>query len=193
MTPEELIAWRRAKGMNQAQVADHLGVRRATVTDWERRHHAIPDDLYLRLEKAAAPHDVTRRRDDSGAITNVDYASLYDRREMRYVPNTLHPNTLARKGLLGWPGCTWHNAHVQGASKPHRAILATNEYIDAVHDFMNGRRHPGIVARDAFYAGGTIPEGCSVSPAGLLQLPRLEAFEPWDGFHFCADMPPVVD
>ena len=77
MTPEELIAWRKAHGLNQGQVADKLGVRRATVTDWERRQHPIPDDLYVRLEKATTPHDVTKRDGGTSLITQLDYPSLF--------------------------------------------------------------------------------------------------------------------
>ena len=77
MTPEELIAWRKAHGLNQGQVADRLGVRRATVTDWERRQHPIPDDLYVRLEKATTPHDVTKRDNGTSLITQLDYPSQF--------------------------------------------------------------------------------------------------------------------
>ena len=54
MTPAELKTARTELGLSQAALASVLGVRRATVADWERGVHAIPDMLALALEALKA-------------------------------------------------------------------------------------------------------------------------------------------
>lgn len=52
MTPTNLKAWRKAMGgLSQQRAADLLGVRRATVTDWENAKQTPP--AYLGLACAA--------------------------------------------------------------------------------------------------------------------------------------------
>jgi len=199
MTPEELLAWRRARGLNQVQVAEALGVRRQTVIAWERRKHPVPDDLYLRLEKLTMPHDVAQREDENtGRIIQLNYPALFDPVPGtfdRFVRGKLHPHSLARRGLLGWPGCTWRNASLHGQyTDPHEAILRTEHYAGAIEDMAvgveyhpvvaellkqeRGTYHPVIAAR--FKLNGALPE-------------RSEMWEPWDGLHYWAEMPPVID
>jgi len=150
MTPEELIAWRKSLGINQGQAADRLRVSRQTIINWERRHHTIPDDLYLKLGTA---HDVTKVEDENtGAIWQIDYAELFDRVPgslTQFVRNKFHPHSLARRGLLGWPGCTWRNASVlQGYTEPHRTILRTEHYAAALEDLEAGvEYHPAVAAQ----------------------------------------------
>ena len=193
MTPEELLAWRRARGLNQAQVAEHLGVRRQTVIGWERRQHAIPDDLYVRLEKMANGHDVTQRENENtGRIIRMDYPELFDPVPgsfTQFIPNRLHPMALARRGLLGWPGCTWRNASPTNAverrvplpTAPHRAILGTEHYVAALEDFAAGvKYHPAVAGHHGY-------------EHGFLPYVREDRWEPWDGLHYWAEMPPVTD
>ena len=48
MTPAELRAARKSLGLTQGQLAAVLGVRQATVSDWERGKHS-PDGPAARL------------------------------------------------------------------------------------------------------------------------------------------------
>ncbi len=42
MTPAELKAWRKTRGLNQQQLADAIGTTRNTVSRWEISRHPIP-------------------------------------------------------------------------------------------------------------------------------------------------------
>jgi transcriptional regulator with XRE-family HTH domain len=50
MNPEELIEWRKRRGLNQVDLADKLNVTKACISRWESGHRKIPAFLHLALE-----------------------------------------------------------------------------------------------------------------------------------------------
>ena len=48
MTPSDLIQWRTARGLSQAQAATLLGVHRQSLTNYEKGKRPIPDDVAAR-------------------------------------------------------------------------------------------------------------------------------------------------
>ena len=48
---EVLTEMRRAAGIRQEEVAQHLGVSRPAVTHWEQGRHAPPDGVWAQLER----------------------------------------------------------------------------------------------------------------------------------------------
>jgi len=207
VTPEELVAWRRTRGLNQGEVADQLGVSRQTIIRWERRQFAIPDDIHIRLERITTPHNVAERENENtGRITQMDYPALFDRIPgtlNSFWPNKDHPFSLALRGLLGWPGCTWRNAtHYNLAERgmspptaPHVAILRTEHYAAALRDRKYGVEYHLVVAELLKHPRGNMhPVLATRYKLGEDRLiERSEIWEPWDGYNYWAEMPPVTD
>lgn len=90
MTKEELLLWRKGRGITQAQLAELAGVSRLSVVRWEKGTFAVPVDVLAKLEahspsiKAAAPlvNSVWRIRPYPWA--NRDYDE--DRGEWHKIP-----------------------------------------------------------------------------------------------------------
>jgi len=57
MTSEELLAWRKAKNLTQADLGALLGVSRQTAINWEQGKHPIPDNIALKVMAIVAEAD----------------------------------------------------------------------------------------------------------------------------------------
>lgn len=194
MTREELISWRKQRGVNQGQMANMLGTSRQTVISWERGRYAIPDDLHIRLDRAA-PAEATQRSKREGRIRPASHPHLYrfERDIMRHRPTPQHPIVLARKGLLGWRGLSWIYANVSNCVKPKADILDSDAYAQAIEDMAAGRKHPGIEAVKRFFQVGEIMPGVELvrgNPWPTLTL--NEAVAPWAGFNTDYEVPPSM-
>ena len=184
MTPQELTTWRKKRYLNQIQLGKLLNVSRQTVINWEHGHYPVPDDLQTRLD-AVAPLVEREQAVQEDTINPAAFPSLFrfSRELGRSLPSRLHPNSLARRGLLGWPGCTWCNAVVLGGHPPAKpAILASDHYAAAVIDLDEGRTHPGVEAVARFYRSG-------LSPAGFTIMPHKD--NGWPGIMLDASVEPV--
>ena len=53
MDQNDLLLWRRQRKVTQADLAEHLGVSRKTLVNWELGKHRLPMDLPARLERLA--------------------------------------------------------------------------------------------------------------------------------------------
>ena len=183
MLPNVLLAWRKARGLSQKQLANRLGVSPRTVIRWERGDTPTPDDLELQLKTA---HGAVERHTErvTSRITPSSHPRLFTFRRpiSRFMPNAWHPNSLARKGLLGWWGCTWINASWHRSRRAPPAILDTEEYDLAVADLHAGAKHPNVVALNHHFQSGTIPQG--------MELTR-ERLEPWPWLTITANIEPL--
>lgn len=194
MTREELISWRKQRGINQGQVADLLRVSRQTVISWERGRYAIPDDLELRLSRAA-PVESAKRHDREGRITPAAFPHLYhyQRDIMRHIPSSKHPIMLARRGLLGWRGLAWFYANVSSCIKPRAELLETDHYAAALEDLEADRKHPAVEAVKRWFMDGTLLEGITIDkgdPWPILHLNEVVA--PWEGYNNPYPPPPLT-
>lgn len=50
MEPEDLIAWRKARGLTQEQLADLLGITKSGICKWEVGDRKIPPFLPIALK-----------------------------------------------------------------------------------------------------------------------------------------------
>ncbi|NYZ13485.1 helix-turn-helix transcriptional regulator [Azospirillum sp. RWY-5-1] len=55
-TKEEFIQWRRAKNFTQAGAAEHLGVSRRTVLNWEAGNSPVPDTIIKLIDALGELH-----------------------------------------------------------------------------------------------------------------------------------------
>lgn len=185
MTREELISWRKQRGVNQGQMADMIGVSRQTVISWERGRYAIPDDIEVRLSPAS-PKESEQRARREGRITPAAFPHLYRyaRDIMRHVPLDTHPIMLARRGLFGWNGLSWLYANVSDCLKPRAEMLETEHYAQALEDLEAGRTHPGAEAVKQWFKDGTLAPGAIIERGAPWPTLRLnEAVQPWAGFN----------
>lgn len=188
MTKEELISWRKVRGLTQGALGDLIGASRQAVIHWERGRYAIPDDLEVRLMRAA-PREENLRQRREGRITPASHPRLYnfERDIMRHRPNAKHPNALARKGLFGWSGLSWLYSNVSDCQKPGAELLDTDEYAQALEDLDAKRIHPGVEAVKHWFMHGALQPGVRIEPpAHGYPWPKLyvnEAVEPWQGFN----------
>lgn len=53
MTPDSMIAWRKARGWSQQTLAEALGCSRRAITNWEGGTNAIPPYIALALAALA--------------------------------------------------------------------------------------------------------------------------------------------
>lgn len=196
MTKEELLIWRRQRGLNQGQLGNLIGMSRQAIIHWERGRHPLPDDIELRLQRAA-PGEIKQRAHREGRITPAAFPHLYqfERDIMRYRPTEKHPLQLARRGLLGWVGLSWLYANVSDCSKPRADMLETDAYAQALEDLEAGRRHPGVDAVKRWFMTGATTEGVEItrgadgSPWPTILL--TEAVAPWEGFNNAWAWPPL--
>ena len=64
MDGAELVAWRQARNLTQAQLAELLGVHKITVSKWERGERATPGHIF---ELALEALDARLARDQSAS------------------------------------------------------------------------------------------------------------------------------
>jgi DNA-binding XRE family transcriptional regulator len=200
MTREELIAWRKGRCLTQADLGKLLSRSRQTIINWEQGTFAIPDDLMVQLEKLA-PIAAKLQEDQTSKITPAAFPHLFTfRRDVAgYIPSPLHPNSLARRGLLGFDGCCWFNANSTAARAAHPDLLQSHWYAKALRDFEDGVKHPGVRAMQDYYradhvpAAWTSPEGVRFEAAGFGKpWPTIvfsEATEPMEGFNSAIAFP----
>lgn len=50
MTPKELTSWKKRHGLNQVELANILGVTKASISRWESGKRPIPAFLHLALK-----------------------------------------------------------------------------------------------------------------------------------------------
>lgn len=195
MTRDELVSWRKQRGLNQAQLAGRLGVTRKTVNRWETGATPLPDDLHVKLMRAT-PVEAAQRARQEGRITPSAFPHLfrYQRDIMRFAPAPLHPIQLARRGLLGWNGLSWLYANVSDCSKPRADLLETDDYAQAVEDMENDREHPGVEAVKAWFKTGAIADGLEITKGNPWPTLRLnDAVQPWEGFNNPYAPPPLPE
>lgn len=193
MTKEELVAWRKQRGLTQGQMASLVGKSRQAVIAWERGRYAIPDGLYVQLMRAG-PAEIEQREQRENRITAAAFPHLYrfSRDILRHVPTPTHPLQLARRGLLGWSGLSWLYANVSDCSKPRADILDTDAYAAALEDLEANRVHPGVDAVRRWFTDGSVAPGLEITAGSPWPTLRLNAaVQPWEGFNNPYAVPPM--
>jgi DNA-binding XRE family transcriptional regulator len=184
MTREELMSWRKQRGLNQAELGKLIGMSRQAIIHWERGHHAIPDDIHIKLMRVPGEIVMGERE---GRITPAAFPHLYryQRDIARFVPNDHHPNTLARYGLFGWHGLTWAYANVSDCPQAKAEALETAEYEQALANLTAGRMHPGVEAIKRWLAKGETMPGVEIRHGAPWPTMALnDAVKPWEGFNY---------
>ena len=195
MLPNGLLAWRKSKGLSQKQLANRLNVTRRTIIRWEQGDTPVPDDMELQLQNITGAVDTAIQRVTSH-ITPASHPHLFvfNRNISRHMPTKWHPNSLARRGLFGWPGCIWMDANWHRCIPAHPDMLDTDEYDAACADLAAGRLHPGVMAVASWFETRTVPEGVVIAweePKDAWPwLVLNEAVEPLEGFNALPDILP---
>ncbi len=92
MTGDELKAFRKSKGMNQAELAEKLDKSRKTVVNWETGVFAVPSDI---MEQLAAKGIL-------GAV-ETKTTSKAERLRLEHEQNEIERSISAYRSIRAWP------------------------------------------------------------------------------------------